>query len=270
MKAASARAAAAESPEADAPELAPSRTFALGFLAMVPLLVAYEWAVLAEPGSPRNSVVLLTERALAPAGEHVVHARWALLGLVALVCAFLALRRGASIVGGLSRILIEGLLAACVLGPVMVVLVRSLPQFLPQLELSEERVPPGLVETALVFGAAAWEELFFRVGLYSFLYWLALRFVLSFDASERLARFVADAAGLVLSSLAFAAAHFAPVLRFLGPGGRPFDAALFTWLACGGALLGLLFRLRGPGVAAWTHGLFNVALWVGVDPDVIW
>lgn len=269
MKAASARAAPVAA-EAEVPDVAPSRTFALGFLAMVPLLVAYEWAVIAEPASPRNAVVLLAERALAPAGEHVVHVRWALLGLLALVCAILALRRGASLVGGVSRILVEGLLAACILGPVMVVLVRSLPQFLPQLELSEERVPPGLVETALVFGAAAYEELFFRVGLYSFLYWLTLRFVMSFDASERLARFIADLCGLVLSSLAFAAAHFAPVLRFLGPGGRPFDAALFTWLACGGALLGLLFRLRGPGVAAWTHGLFNVALWVGVDPDVIW
>lgn len=261
---------ASAAPAEVAPEVVPSRTFALGFLAMVPLLVAYEWAVIAEPASARNAVVLLAERALAPAGEHVVHVRWAVLGLVALVCAFLALRRGASIVGGVSRILVEGLLAACILGPVMVVLVRSLPQFLPQLELSEERVPPGLVETALVFGAAAYEELFFRVGLYSFLYWLALRFVMSFDASERVARVVAELCGLLLSSLAFGAAHFAPVLRFLGPGGRPFDAALFTWLACGGALLGLLFRLRGPGVAAWTHGLFNVALWVGVDPDVIW
>lgn len=269
MKAASARATPADA-ELEAPEVAPSRTFALGFLAMVPLLVAYELAVLAEPDSRRNAVVLLAERALAPAGEHVTHVRWALLALVALVCLFLVLRRGASLAGGLSRILIEGLLAACVLGPVMVVLVRSLPQFLPQLELSEERAVPGLVDTALVFGAAAWEELFFRVGLYSFLYWLTLRFVMSFDASERLARGLADLSGLVLSSLAFAAAHFAPVLRFLGPGGRPFDAALFTWLACGGALLGLLFRLRGPGVAAWTHGLFNVALWVGVDPDVIW
>lgn len=269
MKAAGARATTAES-ELEVPELAPSRTFALGFLAMVPLLVAYEWAALADPDSPRNSVVLLAERALAPAGEHVAHVRWALLGLVAVGCTFLALRRGASIVASVSRILIEGLLAACVLGPLMVVLVRSLPEFLPQLQPGVERAAPGLVETALVFGAAAWEELFFRVGLYSFLYWLTLRFVLSFDASERLARACADVAGLVLSSLAFAAAHFAPVLRFLGPGGRPFDAALFTWLACGGALLGLLFRLRGPGVAAWTHGLFNVALWVGVDPDVIW
>ena len=33
-------------------------------------------------------------------------------------------------------------------------------------------------------------------------------------------------------------------------------------------LLGLLFRWRGVGVTAWTHGLFNLALLLGAGPDV--
>jgi hypothetical protein len=41
-------------------------------------------------------------------------------------------------------------------------------------------------------------------------------------------------------------------------------------LCLGGLALGLIFRWRGPGVAAWAHALFNVALWIGIDPDVIW
>ena len=43
----------------------------------------------------------------------------------------------------------------------------------------------------------------------------------------------------------------------------------YALLIPAGILLGLVFRLRGPGVAAWAHGLFNVALLVGVDPDVL-
>ena len=39
--------------------------------------------------------------------------------------------------------------------------------------------------------------------------------------------------------------------------------------ALAGILLGLLFRWRGPGVAAWSHGLFNLALLLGIDPDVV-
>ena len=34
-------------------------------------------------------------------------------------------------------------------------------------------------------------------------------------------------------------------------------------------LLALLFLWRGPGVAAWTHGLFNFALILGAGPEVL-
>ena len=52
-------------------------------------------------------------------------------------------------------------------------------------------------------------------------------------------------------------------------GGAPFEPGHFTWLCLAGMLLGLVFRLRGPGVAAWCHGLFNLGLYLGVDPDVL-
>lgn len=272
MKSAAVTATAQDALASGGGALAPSRSLSIGYLAMLPLLAAYEVALLTRPGSARNTAQLVLDLALRPLGEHATQGRWVVLALAALIACAIALRRGAHILGGVARVMLEGLLAACVLGPLMVVVLRSLEGYLPVIDSAWDpgQSVPGLVDSALVFGAGAWEELLFRVGIYSFLYWLALRAAAAFDAGERVARALADVVGLSLSSLTFAAAHFAPVLKLLGPGGRPFDAALFVWLTLGGLLLGLLFRLRGPGVAAWTHGLFNVALWIGIDPDVIW
>ncbi|MBM3991342.1 MAG: CPBP family intramembrane metalloprotease [Planctomycetes bacterium] len=253
--------------------LAPTRSLAVGLVAIVPLFACYEFALLAQPRSARNFGELCLGLALRPFGSHADAARAIVLLLGSLAAFLVASRRGrASLGSDVARVFLEGALAACVLGPVMVIVLRSCAPFVPVFDAAWDQGAsgPGLVDTALVFGAGAWEELVFRVGLYSFVYWLALRFFAAFDVRERAARAGADVLGLALSSLLFAAAHFEPVLRHFGPGGRPFDPALFAWLTLGGVAMGLLFRLRGPGVAAWAHGLFNVALWIGLDPDVIW
>ncbi|MBM3986733.1 MAG: CPBP family intramembrane metalloprotease [Planctomycetes bacterium] len=253
--------------------LAPTRSFSVGLVAIVPLFACYEFALLAEPSSARNFGELFLGLLLRPFGSHADAARAIVLLLGSLAAFLVASRRGrASLGSDLARVFLEGALAACVLGPVMVIVLRSCAPYLPVLDASWNigQPGPGLVDTALVFGAGAWEELVFRVGLYSFVYWLVRRFLAALGVRERVARASAEVLGLALSSLLFAAAHFQPVLRHFGPGGRPFDPALFAWLTLGGVAMGLLFRLRGPGVAAWAHGLFNVALWIGLDPDVIW
>ena len=112
-------------------------------------------------------------------------------------------------------------------------------------------------------------ELCFRVGGYGIAYLLARTALGAVGLGERTGAWLAEGVGLVVSSVVFALAHLRALTSWLGPGGAEFDPALFTWLVLGGILLGLVFRLRGPGVAAWTHGLFNVALLVGVDPDVL-
>ena len=73
---------------------------------------------------------------------------------------------------------------------------------------------------------------------------------------------------LLGSSLAFAAFHLEACVAWLGVGGDPFEPAIFTYRVLAGMLLGLLFRWRGPGVAAWAHGLFNLGLLLGAGPDV--
>jgi hypothetical protein len=250
----------------------PSKSLSVGYLAMLPLLGAYELALAADPGSARNAAELLLDQVVRPAGEHVAHARWALLALAGLAALALAKRRGVAVGAGVARVVLEGALAACVLGPLMVVVVRSLEPYVPALDVSWDpgARAPALASAALVFGAGAWEELLFRVGAYSLLYWLGLRLATALGAREAPARGAAELLGLGGSALLFALAHFDPVPSWIGLAPRPASPALFAWLCLGGVLLGLIFRWRGPGVAAWAHGLFNVALWVGVDPDVVW
>jgi hypothetical protein len=120
-----------------------------------------------------------------------------------------------------------------------------------------------------LFGGAAWEELCFRVGLYSLLFVFVRRCAVVLGLPLRAAGWLGEGAAFVGSSLGFALMHFAPFSRRIGRGGYEFEPATFTWLFLAGMLLALLFRLRGPGVAAWSHGLFNLALWIGVEPDVV-
>ena len=244
---------------------------ALAYLAMLPLFAAYEWGLAALPGAPRNAAELALGLSLRPFGEHAGTARRALLALGAVV-ALVALRRaGVRVRAGVARVCLEGALFALVLGPVLVGLTALLGPWIEPLDASWDPSgrTPELASAALLFGGSAWEELLFRAGAYSFLYWLALRFATALGAPTRAGRGAAELAGLGGSALLFALAHLTPVADLLGPGGRPFEAPLFAWLLLAGLLLGLLFRLRGPGIAAWAHGLFNVALLLGIDPDVL-
>ena len=85
---------------------------------------------------------------------------------------------------------------------------------------------------------------------------------------EGAARWGAELVGLLGSSVAFAAFHLEVAVAWLGVGGEEFHPAVFTYRVLAGVLLGLLFRWRGPGTAAWAHGLFNLALLLGASPDV--
>jgi hypothetical protein len=130
----------------------------------------------------------------------------------------------------------------------------------------------GLATAARVLGAAAYEELVFRLGLVSLCVLVAgalLRFLLGArDAARRAPSAAAVALALGAAALCFAAFHLAAFTSWLGAGGEAWNAAAFTWRALAGMLLGGLFLARGIGVAAWAHGLFNLALYLGAGPDV--
>lgn len=244
-------------------------SLAAGYLAALPLFAAYELGL------------VLLERVPAPiaraSAERVVGGILVLFGaelqlarvMLLAACAALAwarVRRAEAppeLARRITRSIAEGCVAGFLLAPLLVVLQRVLDA--PAIGLLREpaRTLPWLLR---LVGAAPWEELLFRVGLYGLVF-LAVRHASGFLGLEtRAARFASELAALLGSALLFAAFHLDAVQRPLGFPGQPFHAGLFTWHVSAGILLGGLFRWRGFGAAAWCHALFNLGLALGLRP----
>ena len=96
-------------------------------------------------------------------------------------------------------------------------------------------------------GAGLYEELVFRVILVSGIAALGSGLLgLSTRASGVLAT--------VVGALIFSAFHY------IGPYGDPFQLDSFTFRAIAGLIFSALYLLRGFGIAAWSHALYDVVL----------
>jgi hypothetical protein len=94
-------------------------------------------------------------------------------------------------------------------------------------------------------GAGLYEELLFRVILVSALDW----------GGRRLLGWGPWAAGVgatLLGAAIFSAFHY------VGPYGDPFQLQSFVFRLVGGLFFSALYLLRGFGVVAWTHALYDV------------
>ena len=103
------------------------------------------------------------------------------------------------------------------------------------------------VQLMISLGAGIYEELLFRVLLVSGLTLVAIR----------LFRWHGTKVGVfavVTSALIFAAFHY------VGPYGEPLAIGSFTFRAVAGLLFSGLYLLRGFGITAWTHALYDVLL----------
>ncbi|HEX4936054.1 MAG TPA: CPBP family glutamic-type intramembrane protease, partial [Gemmatimonadaceae bacterium] len=105
--------------------------------------------------------------------------------------------------------------------------------------------------TALMvsLGAGLYEELLFRVILVSLLLW----------AARKLFGWGAVASGLfatLAAALVFSAFHY------IGPYGDRLELASFTFRAIAGVAFSALYIVRGFGITAWTHALYDVMLLV--------
>ncbi len=245
------------------------QSLSLGFLAMAPLFLAYEAAVTSAPGGPRNTSELLLFRLFQVFGENADLMRRTTLAVLVLLALVRCLRRELGLVPRLARIVAEGAGLALLAGPILIGAIHLLELEAPQaLAASPLSASPSPLVAGRVLGAGAYEELVFRVGAYSALFLLTRRVARFLGLARSVAGLVAEAHAAVGSAALFAAFHLATFVSWLGRGGDPFDAAVFTYRFLAGLLLAIVFRWRGPGVAAWTHGLFNLALLLGAGPDV--
>lgn len=216
-----------------------SRTPLTSLVFALPLVLAYEGGVLLlGRGSPRNGADVWLRHLLDALGfgayfllpvltvlgllawHHMEHDRWNFSGGVLL-----------------------GMAAECILWAAMLVgLARLQDRYWP---LAAAAGWDGVVARLIGFcGAGLYEEVLFRLLLLPLLIWVF----------ERLGAptILAAALGLVASSLLFSAAHY------VGPLGDAFDLYSFTFRTLAGMFFALLFVVRGFGIAAGTHAVYDV------------
>jgi CAAX prenyl protease-like protein len=99
----------------------------------------------------------------------------------------------------------------------------------------------------LSLGAGLYEELLFRVLLVGSLAWAGRR-LLGFRP------FVAGMWAALLGAVVFAAFHY------IGPYGDRLEAYSFVFRTIAGLAFSVLFLVRGFGITAWTHALYDLFL----------
>ncbi len=107
-----------------------------------------------------------------------------------------------------------------------------------------------LTQLMISLGAGIYEELLFRVFLVS-----GLALIMSRLLHWR--PIVAGVSAVLIGALIFSAFHY------VGPYGDDLELASFTFRVVAGVLFSGLYLLRGFGITAWTHALYDVFLAVG-------
>ncbi len=102
------------------------------------------------------------------------------------------------------------------------------------------------MQLALSIGAGIYEELLFRVILVGGLYAI-LKAILGFQTAAYIV-------AAVFGALLFSGIHY------MGPLGDDFTAQSFLFRFFFGLALNVIYLVRGFGVAAWTHALYDVMI----------
>jgi hypothetical protein len=230
-----------------------SRAPRYSLLLVLPLVLAYELLAATLPGGAggvRNGADAILRGAMfSLAGPYGPPA----LGLVVvLICAWLFFRDLRSSGGDLKpRVLLVMGLEAAILASLLGLLVAAVtvqilhPFQVLALQAGGELTVPERLMVSL--GAGVYEELLFRVILVS---------VLTFAAREVLGWRGARAAipAVLISAVVFSLFHY------VGSHGDVFTVPSFMFRLVAGVFFSALYVLRGFGITAWTHALYDVYL----------
>jgi membrane protease YdiL (CAAX protease family) len=218
------------------------RSVSLNLFFTVPLLVLYEIGIQLTGSDLRNAaeIILKNLRLFMGAGA----ARWFHWFLLVLLTVFFwrALTRERPVVRFFLLMLLESLLLALVLGPILSLFVGSL--FL-EYPLTEGRQTDLSVRMLLSIGAGVYEEFLFRFLLLGGLFFVFIRF---FKAPKTYGAVLA----LAISSFLFAVYHH------YGPFGQALTPYLFLFRLGAGIVLGAVFITRGFGVTVYLHVFYDI------------
>lgn len=218
---------------------AASRTPLTSLVFALPLVLAYEGGVLAlGRGSPRNGADVWLRQILDAAGfgQYFLLPTLTVIGL-------LAWHHVEHDVWKFRPGVLVGMALECVVWAAALIGIARLQDRLWPLAagLADE----GLIARIVAFcGAGLYEEVLFRLLLLPALVW----------GFERLGFSSLPAAcwGLVTSSLLFSMAHY------VGPLGDTFAIYSFTFRFLAGMFFAVLFLVRGFGIAAGTHAVYDI------------
>ena len=227
----------------------------------LPLLLAYEalaagLTVTGGPSQVRNGAdVLLKEIFIAAAGANgpLIFVA-AVIGISVWFVARDLRRNGeglrAAVFGGmLAEAMLLAALFGIVIGTITVKLLGSLHvlAIAPPVAMEPIATLGWTTRLMLSLGAGLYEELLFRVLLVSA---LAAGARALFGLTTRGAGVFATLVGAVI----FSAFHY------IGPYGDPFQLQSFVFRAISGVAFSALYLLRGFGITAWTHALYDAYL----------
>ena len=241
-------------PERSASYWSASRAPRHSLLFALPLLLLYEALAFglsgSELGDVRNGAdVLLKSLFVALGGRHGVLAFSVILFCAGGFLIWRDRRREGAIRPGLFPVMfLESALYAVLLGGVVSALTSLVLHgrlaMVAAGGMSEFPLPTQLM---ISLGAGIYEELLFRVLLVSALAWLASRV---FGWRPLPAGIFAAIAGALIFSL----------FHYIGPYGDPFEIGSFTFRAIAGLIFSAMYLLRGLGITAWCHALYDVFL----------
>lgn len=222
---------------------------------LLPLLTTYESGVLIlggpRPESLRNGADAWMRYALESFGLNHLIVAPATIAIVFAVWSWIRRDdRPESLLTVCSGMLLECFLFALVLWGIS----HGFAPFLDRIGVPLNSIPnvdPAVTRIITFVGAGIYEEILFRLILFSGLAWL-----LQLSSMPKAGAVVLAAA---VSALLFAAAHH------VGPRGEKMDSYVFLFRMMAGIYFALLFQLRGFGVAAGAHACYDVL--VGLSPS---
>ena len=220
-----------------------SRDGGNSLLLTLPLLLAYQTGQLFRSTPTRNAADAWIAEFLLRFGKAASFSVCLAL-VVAFVVVALRRRRPASPVGLLLPVVAESALYAAALAPAVRLLCGR------RLAADGGGVASAFDAAVLALGAGFYEELVFRLGVLAGTFWICRRLLVVGPHGS-------IAVALATSSVAFSLFHH------VGAGAEPFTLGAFVFRAAAGALLGVLFVLRGFGVACYTHALYNLMVRFG-------
>ncbi|MCK4283700.1 MAG: CPBP family intramembrane metalloprotease [Candidatus Brocadiae bacterium] len=219
-----------------------SRSFAIGIVSILPLVVLYHFGIVQSGYSVRNIAEVWLTGPLDLIGLHAAHVLNVMLVVALVALLWHSGERESFSFLTIAVMIAESAVYAALLckgAPALAGLVseRASQVFF---SIQWQRSAPLL----LALGAGVYEELFFRLLILGGGA-LAMQRVFMWNKKWSVG------AMLVISSVLFAAAHH------VGPLGQDFQAYDFLFRAICGVLLGVLFLTRGVGVTVWTHAIYN-------------